>query len=377
MPACIEWGVERHQECTATADQGYNECTATRDAGYNACCTWWPCSWACAAVVWVSNVICVGWTWVSNVVCVAWTWISTAVCVVWDVLTTIYNAVIVVIELTLGWLFTLVAALVELVMAIPVLGTLIRWVLNAVTHVIGIIASIPDIIAGAIGIRPEKLLRVCTIIQLDEKGTIVAPVSDAVAMLQLACNVYKRDANVRIIPSRPFKFTSGFGGPETVDNSWVVTETTNSTTLTLDPGCDASGVGSEWLLGGSAFQLKITGNCLFGAWRRVLGYGAPIACIFVRNVTMTDGSNAVGCAFWITDFAVIERLSQATPRTLAHEVGHASNLWHVCVDDDNRNLMATQGACSPASVTLPNTANPRLSNFQVLAVRASKHCTYF
>ena len=205
----------------------------------------------------------------------------------------------------------------------------------------------------------------------------VAPASDAVFMLQLACDVYKRDANVRIIPSRPFKFTTGFAGPETVDNSWVSTETSNSTTLTLDPGCDSAGVGSEWLLGGSAFQLKVTTNCLFGAWRRVLGYGAPIACIFVRNVTMADGSNAVGCAFWITDFAVIERLSQATPRTLAHEVGHASNLWHVCVDDDNRNLMATTGACSPQSTTIVNTADPRLSEFQVLAVRASKHCTYF
>ena len=160
MPACIEWGVERHQECTATADQGYNECTTTRDAGYNACCTWWPCSWACSAMVWISNIVCVAWTWVSNVVCVAWTWISTVICVVWDVLTTIYNAVIVVIEFeTLGWIFTLVAALVELVMAIPVLGTLVRWVLNGVTYVLGIIASIPDIIAGAIGIRPEAAAR--------------------------------------------------------------------------------------------------------------------------------------------------------------------------------------------------------------------------
>jgi hypothetical protein len=62
---------------------------------------------------------------------------------------------------------------------------------------------------------------------------------------------------------------------------------------------------------------------------------------------------------------------------LAHEVGHASNLWHECVDNDNRNLMAVGSACSPASRTAPDFANPRLSNFQVLAVRASKHCTYF
>jgi hypothetical protein len=315
---------------------------------------------------------------VSNVVCVAWTWVTTLVCAAWDVVTTIYNAVFVVIESTLGWLFTLVAALVELFLAIPVLGTLVRWVLNGVTHILGILASIPDIVAGFIGIRPEKLLRVCTIIQLDEKGNAVAPAADAIAMLQLACNVYKRDANVRIIPSRPFKFTTGFSGAETVDGSWIVTETSNSTSLTLDASCDSSGVGSEWLLGGSAFQLKITANCLFGAWRRVLGYGAPVACIFVRNVGPDDGnSQTVGCAFWITDFAVVENLNTALPRTLGHEVGHACNLWHVCVDDDIRNLMGSAGACSPDSQTAPDGANPRMNTLQVLAVRASKHCTYF
>jgi hypothetical protein len=281
--------------------------------------------------------------------------------------------VLVVVESILGLVLSAVAALAELIMSIPVLGTLIRWVWNFVTHLVWIVLGIPDAIAGAIGIRPEKLLRVCVIIQRDETGTPVAPVSDAVAMLQAACNVYKRDANVRVIPSRPFKFQTGFAGPETADASWVTTESGNSTALTLDTSCDASGVGSEWLLGGSVFQLKMTAGCFFGSWRRFLGYGSPVACFFVRDA----GANAVGCAFWITDYATVESLLTGTTRTLAHEVGHASNLWHECVDNDNRNLMAVGGACSPSSSTAPDFANPRLSNFQVLAVRASKHCTYF
>lgn len=72
MPACLEWGSERHEECSETADRGYNECTATRDEGYRDCCDWWPCSWLCDAWVWISNIVCIAWTWVSNVVCVAW-----------------------------------------------------------------------------------------------------------------------------------------------------------------------------------------------------------------------------------------------------------------------------------------------------------------
>ena len=356
MPACIEWGVERHQEC----DQ-------TRDNGYRNCCTWAPCSWFCDA-----------WTWVSHVVCVSWTWVSTAICVVWDVVTTVVGGLLVFVESMLGWVLSAIAAIIELIMAIPVLGTLIRWVWNAITHVVWIIISIPDIVAGLIGIRPEKLLRVCTVIALDERGNVVAPMTDATIMLQMACDVYKRDANVRILPSRMMKFSTGFAGPETADGSWSVIESLNSDTRTLDPSCGPDGVGSEWLTGGSLFQLKLTRYCFYGAWRRIIGYGAPVGCFFVRNVAPDSAtSSSVGCAFWITDFAVMENLTTATLRTLAHEVGHASNLWHQCVDDDTRNLMAAGSACSPSSLTPPNTTNPRMNNLQILAVRASKHCTYF
>lgn len=163
MPSCIQWGEERHQECSQTADQGYNECTQTRDDGYRNCCTWWPCSWLCDAWVWVSNIVCVAWTWISNVVCVAWTWTTTAVCVLWDVVTTIVGAVIVTLESTLGWLPSLIAFVIEGILSIPVLGTLLRWIMNAATHVAFIVASLIDAGLGLIGIRPEKKIRVCTI----------------------------------------------------------------------------------------------------------------------------------------------------------------------------------------------------------------------
>lgn len=44
----------------------------------------------------------------------------------------------------------------------------------------------------------------------DEKGVAVATVEQVIPMLQLAADVYKRDANVRLIPSQPFKYDSGF-----------------------------------------------------------------------------------------------------------------------------------------------------------------------
>ena len=95
---------------------------------------------------------------------------------------------------------------------IPVFRTLVRWALNFVTFVFWTILAIPDAVLGFFGVRPEKLLRVRTVILRDEKGNPVASVENVVTTLQLACDVYKRDANIRIVPSRPFHYATGFLG---------------------------------------------------------------------------------------------------------------------------------------------------------------------
>jgi hypothetical protein len=367
MATCIQWGEERHQECDEWKDEGSNQCSDWDEQ----CCDWWPCSWACKIVTWV----CVGWVWISNWVCIGWTWVSTAVCVFWDAVFTLINAIWVTIESVLGWVLSAIAAIIELIEMIPVLGTLIRWVINFIGFLVGSILSIGDFIAGLVGIRPEKLLRVCTVILRDEKGNSIAATPDVVAALQLACDVYKRDANVRIIPLQVFKYTTGFLGSETVDESWIKIDGSSSDSDLLDQSCNAGG---EWWLSGTKFQAKVTGSCFYGAWRRVTGFGAPVAVFIVRSVP-----GAGGCCLWITDYATVDAgtVDPANafygPRVIGHENGHACNLWHVCVDDDIRNLMAVGKACSPSSATLPDRIDPRMSNWQVLLVRASKHVTYF
>ena len=377
MPPCIKWGSRRHEECSETADRGYDECTESRDEGYRDCCDWWPCSWACRAWTWISNIVCVVWTWVSNVVCVAWTWITTFFCVLWDIVTTVVNAVLGTLESIFGWVLSAIAFVIELLEMIPILGALIRWVINFVTFLINTVLSLGDMLLGLLGIRPEKKLRLCTIILRDEEGKPVGTVDDAVKLLQLAADVYKRDANVRVVPLRAFQYSSGFGGAETVDASWVTGDDANSDSTVLDVGCGGSGAGADWTIAGTIYQFKASTLCFFGNWRRVVGYGAPVTCFLIRDVVGTT----VGCALWITDYVTIEgnvlHASPPSARTLAHEVGHACNLSHTCVDDDNRNLMATQDDCDPASGTAPNRADPQMDNWQVLKVRASKHVTYF
>jgi hypothetical protein len=278
---------------------------------------------------------------------------------------------LVTIESILGWFLSAIAFIIEILEMIPVIGTLIRWIINGITLIINVIVSIPDALLGLIGIRPEKKLRICTVILKDENGNQIAKPEEVIPLLQLAVDIYKRDSNVRLIPSRPFKYDSGFSNTDTVDSSWIIQDSSKSDSDSLDVPCDSS---NEWLLGGTKFQFKSSSLCFFGNWRRVLGYGAPITCFIIREV-LGDG---IGCSLFITDYVTVDKVAvKMSPRTIGHEIGHSSMLWHLCVDDDVTNMMATAKACNPTSSTEPDRVNPIINNWQTLLIRASKHVSYF
>jgi hypothetical protein len=155
----------------------------------------------------------------------------------------------------------------------------------------------------------------------------------------------------------------------------VTTESGASEADLLDIPCGSGGAGADWGLIGTKLQYKVSTHCFYGAWRRVLGYGAPVSCFVIRSIP-----GAFGCCLWITDYATMVGgliLPPINLRVLGHEVGHACNLTHRCVDDDVRNLMGTSGDCDPISSTVPDYGDPRMTNWQALAVRTSKHVTYF
>ncbi|MCY1668923.1 hypothetical protein [Rhizobium sp. SL86] len=385
MPTCLQWGEERVESCTSWADQGHSECTQWRDDGYSSCtayeadcCDWWPCSWACKLVswicvasVWVSSWVCIAAVWIAKWVCVGWTVVTTAICVLWDVVTTIVNAVLVTLEGLIGWVLSLIAAVVEIILSIPIIGAILRWVISLVTAVINIVASIVDILAGLVGIRPEKILRVCPVILADEFSRPVGNLAHAVDQLQVAADMLKRDCNIRLVPSGPFQYSTGFNGAPQVTEGWIkVLSREVGDPDTLDPSCNAEGFGNDLGKAGSKFNLLMTTHCFFGNWRRLTGYGAPVAVFFVRSV-----GGAEGCGLWITDFVtVVGRTMPVQPdlrRITTHEIGHATNLWHVPVASNGDNLM------SVPRPMLPDVMQFRFYDWQVLLVRASKHVSYF
>lgn len=370
MSKCIEWAEERTRECTEYRDEGYNACAEYKDKGYNACsdwdsrcCDWWPCSWFCklltwfcVAWYWVSNIVCVAWYWVSNIVCVAWTWVTTAFCLVWDVVTTVVNAIIETLESILSWVLSALAFIIELIFSIPILGRILKWIWNIILTAFWGLVGLIDAALGVIGIRPEKKLRVCVIVLRDENGTAVAQTSNVVTNLQAAIDIFRQEANVRIIPSAPFQYGSGFAGPEEADESWVHVNPGSSGPGVLDVDCGSGAAGEDLWVTGSEFEFLASTRCFYSNFRRVLGYGAPVIIFIVRSFSGGD----IGCSLGpLTDYITI---LGRNPICIAHELGHSCNLWHV---GGANNLM--NAACG----------RTELSWWQVAILRNSRHVTYF
>jgi hypothetical protein len=264
-----------------------------------------------------------------------------------------------------------IAAIVAIILSIPILGGLIRWIVNLVTAIIWGVISIVDAVAGLIGIRPEKLLRVCPVILADERSRPVDSLEHAVDQLQIAANILKRDANIRLIPSAPFKYATGFGDVPIVTKDWIRVLTREpGDSDTLDPPCDLAGFGADLGVAGSKFNLLMMVHCFYGGWRRLIGYGAPVSVFFVRSVPGSEG-----CGMWIVDFITVA--AQSLPivedlrRVTGHELGHATNLWHIDASSNGDNLMAVPRP------NVPDVMTYRLYTWQVLLVRASKHVSYF
>ena len=124
------------------------------------------------------------------------------------------------------------------------------------------------------------------------------------------------------------------------------------------------------LIGIRAADLTATGsdynkiailNCFFGTWRKVVGYGAPITVFIIRSLEEGVG-RSLGP---LTDYIVIGGSQMPRPDVtdVAHEIGHACNLWHA---GDSTNLM--------------NGNSPRgtgLSWWQLVLARSSRHVSYF
>ena len=275
-----------------------------------------------------------------------------------NVIVMIVGVILETLESIFGWALSAIAFVVELVLSVPIIGRLLAWILALVQMIYLFVIGILDTIAGLCGLRPEKKLRVCTIILADENGQPIVSAATLVPLLQEAIDVFKQEANVRVVPVAPFHYTSPFGSNETATEDWIQVRDKPSRQRILELGGEVATLVADLIDIGGDYNLIANTGCFYPTWRRVVGYGAPITVLAIRSMGEGIG-RSLGP---LTDYLVIDGSGSGDVTLIAHEMGHACYLWHV----NNGGLMHPDGSRGTS-----------LNWWQVSIVRSSRHVTYF
>lgn len=337
---CVEGFKRTSKECSDWRDEGYEKCNEWGQDCVNwareCVVSWIPIigpaickvfEWICRGFQWV----CKGAVWIAQWVCHAWRLVTTFVCLVWE---------------TVLPIVAIVGIFIKTVLAIPIIGPIIKQIINFVTSLVfGVIGFIFEgLVCGLLGMCLEKKLRLCVIPAHDGTELVVSE-ADLQPILDRTKQIFKDEANVAV----------------------YATVSTDGRAPNVEPGCD----GDAWLqdlwLTGSQYEHTASLHCREYSFASIIGIGSPLYAFAVKDV---EGKN--GCSlWWLTNYIVFEAWKLGQPGTcvgnshLAHEMGHCIGLLHT---SDETNLMYED--CLP-------TGRANLSPFQKAIVRGSKYVTYF
>lgn len=287
--------------------------------------------------------------------------------VVTFIIVTVTRLVTVVVCEIVGLVLDFIGIIIGLILSIPVIGGIIRAILNWLTTVIWRLVSIPDLIASAAGLMVEKKIYVKGVI-LNENGVPMATEADLMPSIEFARQVLLRECNVRLI-------YTGTCVPQI--NTPVEAQTIN---------CGGDGFAADMFgIQGAHFEF-VSSDCGFkDGHKRVIGLGAELLVFVVRDVQTGDpGRDVIGCSFASTHNYVTVEVPALTPPpppttapppgtaawvpdTVVHEIGHACDLTHT-----------GESAAEMPNLMFPTTARTAhtLSQFQRAWFRSSKHVVF-
>lgn len=288
-----------------------------------------PCNWWC--------LCCNKWfCWLVTVLVRVVTW----------VVVTVTRLVTVVVCEIVGFLLDLGAFFINLILSIPIIGGIIRTVLNWVTEIIWRLVGVIDFFLNLAGVQLPKKMYVKLVI-LNNSGTPLTNEAAVLPFINQAQTIFQTECNVNMI-------YTGVCVPQLV---------TPQDALTV--ACDAGGFFSDWWIAGSYYEF-VSAECAFeDGWRRVIGLGAEIIVFIIGNVTPdTPGpppALTIGCSMGPThNYVVVEAGNLGA---IAHEIAHSCGLWHI---NDATNLM------NPNLVATAVT----LRDWQRAIFRNSRHVTF-
>lgn len=255
-------------------------------------------------------------------------------------------------ESVLGWSLSVLVLPLMLVFQVPYVGRVLHWVLATGLALLALIIKAPDGLLTLLGVLPEKLLKV-GFVDLSQAAVNKQALAKSI---REAGFVLREQANIRLVVTGP-------DGAVNRSQSWADL-TAGATTIAvagngspLEVGCLGTAFAEDLAPKGSLIARAMQRSDRYGLWRRLVGLGAPVSTLLVDSV---QGGGLLGCSLGpLVDYVTVEATD---PRCLAHELGHACNLWHV---EKKGNLMN------------PHCGGSQLHRWQVALLRMSRHVSYF
>jgi hypothetical protein len=307
----------------------------------------WPLDWFCKAVTFLVKIITV-------------------------IVKTVVRVFIKVVCYPVMVVLNLAAALINLILTIPFLGTLLKTYLGLLAWVWSQFVGLTDAGLGLIGIRPIKNLRLHIIILMRSDRTLTVPPGAIVKAVERTEAIFRDRADVKIT---------------TTVHQVRTPSVVNALYVDSGAGMFAEDMGDAGMYFQSTIRdLLYEHNLLF-----TIKIGAPIVAFVVDGVGASDeGGCSSGPA---ADYICIEGGLLLTPSVnspvtgtmtsapgatvnqasagLAHEIGHACGLLH-----DNQ---LDEAAGDPTNLMFwiaDSTTGDNLSPFQRAIIRSSPHVTY-
>jgi hypothetical protein len=253
--------------------------------------------------------------------------------------------------------FNLIAALIDLLFCIPILGRVLKWVWNSIITFLHFLVGLVEYLLWQIGFRPDKKFRIGFLILTDEEGNPLLDGDKVLPAVEKANRIYAQ-AHIELIPAYPTPKKLSEDGEAPKSGRWVRTLSRPTTRHILEVDCNLKAMLQDFGLPGMHFQYNTLTSAFESGLRRITGFGAPVTVMIVKEIR-----GFAGCSLgWLSDYVTVEHNHIFTT---AHELGHACNLFH---RTDEANLMHPRSGLQEVIV---------LTNWQIAMMRASRHVTFF
>jgi hypothetical protein len=252
--------------------------------------------------------------------------------------------------------FQWLAGLSDIVFSLPGLGRLLRWVWSLALTLLHLVGGMLEYGLIKLGFFPVKRMQLGVVILRDETGEPVSAPAALLPDIQKAIDLLYQKARVRLVPVPPIAYDLDEHGCCIAAEDWVFTDPRPAHKAMLDVHCNNLALREDLWITGALYQLLTLRVFIHTSVRRLLGYGAPVIAIVVRDLDRHGGCS-IGP---LTDYVTIAKYAGYC---LAHELGHACSLPHYAKDADN--LMD------------PTCGKSELTEWQVALLRASRHVSFF